>query len=52
MRNSKVRTHADFQDRYRRSSNFGYRIKGKKFEILENGELSLMKDDDETDISA
>ncbi|WP_378187867.1 hypothetical protein ACE939_05610 [Aquimarina sp. W85] len=52
MENSKERTHADFQDRYRRSSNFGYRAKGKKFEILKNGELSLEQEGKDKEVDA
>jgi len=35
------RKFADFQNKYRRSSNFGYGSKRDKFAIVGNGELSV-----------
>ncbi|WP_161634364.1 hypothetical protein [Aquimarina pacifica] len=39
----KKRQFADFQNKYRRSSNFGYGSKRDRFAILGNGELSVSK---------
>ena len=41
-----IKKHADFQDSYRRSSNFNSSIKNEDFKIMKNGELAL-EDEDE-----
>lgn len=43
MKKERVRRHADFQDAYRRSSNFRSVIKKEKLELKENGEVILNK---------
>ncbi|MDH7446441.1 hypothetical protein [Aquimarina sp. 2201CG14-23] len=40
------RKFADFQNKYRRSSNFGYGSKRDKFAIVGDGELSIPQDTD------
>ena len=44
MDTSNKKKHDDFQDPYRRSSNFRRVIKKEKFEIEGDGELHLNKD--------
>lgn len=39
--------HADFQDPYRRSSNFRRVIPKREFELSDDGELHLQKNDKE-----
>lgn len=46
MDTSNKKKHADFQDPYRRSSNFRRVIKKEEFEIEGDGELQLSKDSD------
>lgn len=41
---SSKKEHADFQDRYRRSSNFRRVIPKREFELNEEGELHLQKE--------
>ncbi|MAZ28461.1 MAG: hypothetical protein CL868_15460 [Cytophagaceae bacterium] len=41
METKSKRTHADFQDNYRRSSNFYNTVKHEHFDIEGDGELSL-----------
>ena len=43
----KKRRFADFQNKYRRSSNFGYGSKRDRFAIAGNGELLAPNDSDE-----
>lgn len=43
---SKKRRFADFQNSYRRSSNFGYGSKRDHFAIAGNGELSFPENED------
>ena len=38
--------HADFQDNYRRSSNFNNSLKDEDFKIKKNGKLKMEKDSD------
>lgn len=44
---AKKRRFADFQNKYRRSSNFGYGSKRDLFSIAGNGELSVPDDRNE-----
>lgn len=39
MDTNKVKRHADFQDAYRRSSNFRSFVKNEKFELTEKGKV-------------
>ncbi len=41
MENDNKKKHADFQDSYRRSSNFNNPVKGEEFKIKKNGDLKL-----------
>ncbi|MDC8004233.1 hypothetical protein POV27_09235 [Aureisphaera galaxeae] len=43
----KKKTHADFQSRYRRSFNFRRSSKNDKLVLNENGELVLVKNEQE-----
>ncbi|MBX2827354.1 MAG: hypothetical protein KTR22_04295 [Flavobacteriaceae bacterium] len=43
----KKKTHADFQSRYRRSFNFRRSSKNDKLVLNENGELVLVKDNNQ-----
>lgn len=43
----KKRRFANFQTKYRRSSNFGYGSKRDQFAIAGNGELFVPEDEDE-----
>lgn len=48
----KPKDHADFQDNYRRSSNFNSNVKDENFEIEGDGELKIDKSKEKlTDIS-
>ncbi len=40
----RTKKHADFQDGYRRSSNFGSTVKNEKFIITGDGRVVLNKD--------
>lgn len=46
---NRKRRFADFQNSYRRSSNFGYGSKRDRFAIAGNGELSFSEDDNKED---
>lgn len=41
----KKKEHADFQDEYRKSSNFGKADKKEELEVKGDGELKMEKDD-------
>lgn len=41
MENDNEKKHADFQDSYRRSSNFNSPMKDEEFKIKKNGDLKL-----------
>ncbi|WP_165583313.1 hypothetical protein [Aquimarina atlantica] len=43
-KNTRKRRFADFQNKYRRSSNFGYGSKRDQFAIAGNGDLSIPED--------
>ncbi len=44
---NKNKDHADFQSNYRRSSNFGGKVKGdEKLKVAGDGEVKLQKDSD------
>lgn len=43
MKKPNIRRHADFQDAYRRSSNFRSVLKREKLELKENGEIIINK---------
>ncbi|WP_271767924.1 hypothetical protein [Aquimarina algiphila] len=47
----KKRRFADFQTKYRRSSNFGYGSKRDQFAIAGNGELFAPEDDEQNNKS-
>ena len=47
MNSTPKKKHADFQDPYRRSSNFNRLVKKERFTIDDNGDLHLDKDIDE-----
>ncbi len=49
---SKKRRFADFQNKYRRSSNFGYGSKRDRFAIAGDGELQVPKKEKEGDDNA
>lgn len=51
MENDNEKKHADFQDSYRRSSNFNSPMKDEEFKIKKNGDLKLQdkKSQDELD---
>lgn len=49
---SQRKKHADFQDRYRRSSNFRSVIKKEKFKIDEDGSLVIKPKEGKADTSA
>ncbi|RDK85213.1 hypothetical protein [Marinirhabdus gelatinilytica] len=45
MERQKQKSHADFQDNYRRSSNFRSVIKKEKFEITNKGEVKIVSEE-------
>ncbi len=45
MEPKKQKNHADFQDNYRRSSNFRSVIKKESFEISNKGEVKLVSEE-------
>ncbi|MDX1463817.1 MAG: hypothetical protein R3359_12230 [Marinirhabdus sp.] len=45
MEQNKKKPHADFQDNYRRSSNFRSVVKKEKFEITDKGEVKIVDND-------
>ncbi len=46
---TRKRRFADFQNKYRRSSNFGYGSKRDQFAIAGNGDLSVPESEENTD---
>lgn len=45
METKKQKDHADFQDTYRRSSNFRSVIKNEKFEISNKGDVKIVSEE-------
>ena len=45
MEKKKQKNHADFQDNYRRSSNFRSIVKKEKFEISDPGNVKIVKEE-------